>query len=48
MLQRLIHLPEPKHKSANGISLIVIWECEVNKHFDVTMERLVKEIQRLP
>ena len=24
---------------------IVIWECEVNKHFEETMERLVKEIQ---
>ena len=24
MLQPLIHLPEPEHKSANGISLIVI------------------------
>lgn len=28
-----------------GWRSIVIWECEVNKHFEETMERLVKEIQ---
>lgn len=25
---------------------IIIWECEVNKHFDQAMERLVKEIKK--
>ena len=28
-----------------GWRSIVIWECEVNEHFEETMERLVKEIQ---
>ncbi len=28
-----------------GWRVVIVWECEVNKHFDETMERVVKTIR---
>ena len=27
-----------------GFTVIVLWECEINKHFDETMERVVNQL----
>ena len=30
--------------SSNGWNVITIWECEINKHFDETMEKVIMSI----
>lgn len=41
---------DEKHKNdliALGWNVIIIWECEINKHFDKTMQYVVAELREM-